>query len=136
MLLVAYTSTATFDFSDGDLISLLMNSRATNKRLGLTGILLHSGGQFIQVLEGPEDEVTARYEVITADPRHDHVTLLYRGEIEKRQFPKWTMGYEALSDPLVTLIPGYDRFFQNGRPGIAGPVKELLERFRNADVAA
>jgi hypothetical protein len=131
MLLVAYTSTATFDFLDGDLISLLMKSRADNKRTGLTGLLLYSDGTFIQVLEGPDDQVNAKFDTIADDPPHDHVTLLYREQIQERQFPKWTMGYETLSDPLVTLIPGYDKFFQNARSNIVGPVKALIDQFRD-----
>lgn len=130
LLLIAYTSVASFDFSDGDLITLLMNSRATNKGLGLTGILLYSDRHFVQILEGENAVVNARFERIAADPRHHDVALILREETTERQFPKWTMGYKSLSDPMVSMIPGYDSFFSDAPEQAASAARRLLERFR------
>jgi hypothetical protein len=130
LFLLAYASTATFDFQDGDLIMLLMNSRLNNKRLGLTGILLHDDGHFVQVLEGDEHAVRDRFARIEADPRHDGVTILLEETSPERQFPKWSMGYKTLTDPLVQQIPGYNNFLLTNPAPEATPVKALLERFR------
>lgn len=133
MLLIAYTSTATREFQDGDLVALLLNSRASNKKLGLTGILLHSNGRFFQALEGPEDAVVAKYDVIALDPRHEHVRMLWRETEDERQFPRWTMGFKTLSDPMIAQVPGYDSFFVTGPKPKEGEVRSLLERFRDDD---
>lgn len=106
MISLTYISTASTSFSDGDLATLLMNSRANNRRLGLTGYLMHKEGRFIQVLEGPEDTVQQRYALITADPRHTDPSVLARETISQRRFGSWTMGYRATTDTTPTDIPG------------------------------
>lgn len=136
MLLLAYASTAAFDFADGDLITLLMNSRANNRRLGITGLLLHDEGRFVQVLEGEAASVRDRYARIAADPRHVDVTMLLEENEPKRRFPKWTMGYKALNDRLVESIPGFNSFFSDQPADQSTPLKHLLEEFREgADLA-
>lgn len=107
MLSLVYTSVARTPFSDGDLATLLMNSRATNRRLGLSGVLLHREGRFVQVLEGPEDAVRARYALIAADPRHGDVSLLLEETVDERRFGQWNMGYRPTTDTLAGEIPGY-----------------------------
>lgn len=63
-----------------------------NQRLGLTGLLMTSGGLFYQVLEGPVAEVDAVYAAIAADERHTDVLLLATEEdIPSRLYPDWSM---------------------------------------------
>jgi len=114
MLSLVYASSATFPFTDGDLAVLLLNSRATNARLGLSGVLLHQDGEFMQVLEGPEDAVRARYAVIASDPRHARVTVLAEETTSERRFPDWTMGYRTVTDSFAGELPGYNDFFSAG----------------------
>jgi hypothetical protein len=64
MLSVVNTSRATGTFDDADLATLLMNSRANNRRLDLTGFLRHKDGTFLQLLEGPADVVRDRLGII------------------------------------------------------------------------
>ncbi len=80
-LSVAYSSRATEDFSDSDLVELLTLSRRNNIRLGLTGVLLYRGGRFLQYLEGPEQAVAERIEIIAADTRHDDFQIRFRGSV-------------------------------------------------------
>lgn len=63
-----------------------------NQRLGLTGLLMTSGGLFYQVLEGPAEEVDAVYAAIVADDRHTDVLLLSTEEdVSQRLYPDWSM---------------------------------------------
>lgn len=135
MLSVLYLSSASIPYSDDDLAALLTTSRENNARLGLTGILLYRNGQFMQVLEGPEDAVNARFAVIAADPRHRGVQKLVTDSIAERQFPSWAMGFRPLTDTLVKQIPGYDDFFEapqseRSLPETATRARLLLEWFR------
>ena len=84
-----------------------MNSRATNRRHGLTGLLLHRGGRFLQVLEGEADAVRRRYERIAVDPRHGDLVRVAEEDVPERRFPDWSMAYEALTDTAASDIPGY-----------------------------
>jgi hypothetical protein len=127
-----YTSRATGTFDDSDLATLLMNCRANNRRLGLTGFLLHREGNFLQLLEGPADVLRDRLDVIARDPRHTDVAVLLDDEEERRQFPAWSMGYETVTDTLADDIPGYRAIFQdiNLTPALAQPVvRQLLAWF-------
>ncbi|ARC56228.1 Blue light- and temperature-regulated antirepressor BluF [Frondihabitans sp. 762G35] len=138
MLSLVYSSTARTEFTDGDLITLLMNSRANNRRVGLTGLLLYRDGRFLQVLEGEEEAVRRRYAIVAKDPRHRQIRILLEETIDERRFPRWTMGYETLTDPLIALIPGYDRFFDDpsSAAGLDDDARALIEAFRTDGVAA
>ena len=136
MLSLVYTSAARTPFSDGDLATLLMNSRANNRRLGLSGFLMHKQGRFVQVLEGPDDAVQQRYAIIAADPRHSDLDVLLRESIPERRFAAWTMGYRATTDTLATEIPGYADVagasldVARARPDLEPSVHSLLDWFR------
>lgn len=134
MLSVVYTSRATGVFDDADLATLLMNSRANNRRLGLTGFLLHRDGQFLQLLEGPADVVRDRLRIIEKDPRHTDIAVLLEEDETQRQFPAWSMGYETVTDDLADDIAGYRAVFDdiNVSPVVARPaVRQLLRWFQS-----
>ena len=52
MYQLIYLSSATEMFTKEKLLALLEQSRPNNARLGITGILLYSNGNFMQTLEG------------------------------------------------------------------------------------
>ncbi len=63
-----------------------------NKRLGVTGVLMASGGIFYQVLEGPEEHVDELYATIERDDRHADLLLLSSDDgVTERLFPDWSM---------------------------------------------
>lgn len=120
MLSTVYVSRSSYPFTDDDLANLLMTSRSNNARLGITGMLLHREGRFIQVLEGPEEAVRERLAVIARDPRHTAVHTIVDELVEDRLFPAWTMGYRAVTDDLATVLPGYADVFDSGSGTGAG----------------
>lgn len=81
-------------------------SRANNERLGLTGILMASGGLFYQVLEGPPQAVDEVYSKICADGRHTDLLLLSSEDVAERAFPDWSMKTINLdAESHVRLFP-------------------------------
>ncbi|WP_368499376.1 BLUF domain-containing protein [Herbiconiux sp. A18JL235] len=107
---LVYTSIASEPFGAAELFALLDTSRRNNGRDGLTGLLLHHAGRFIQVLEGPASAVHARMAVIVADGRHRKVRVLVDEESAARQFPEWTMGFPsdvAVDAHDVGDVPGF-----------------------------
>jgi len=139
MLSLVYVSRARTSFSDGDLATLLMNSRANNRRLGLSGMLMHRDGRFVQVLEGPEEVVQHRYAVIAADPRHSDLAVVLRETLPERRFGSWSMGYRATTDEFAAEIPGYVQLAGAGvgdaldRSELTPSVRALLDWFRDAE---
>ncbi|MCV2352648.1 BLUF domain-containing protein [Paucibacter sp. B2R-40] len=87
-----YASRAAHAMSSPDLAAILKQSREHNAGEGITGLLCHSDGVFMQLLEGGRDAVNARYQRIASDPRHKDVILLSYTEIAEREFAGWTMG--------------------------------------------
>ena len=113
MLSIVYSSSASESFSEASLPDLLVQSRENNARLGLTGLLLYRDGHFLQLLEGDDDIVRDRIDVITHDARHQHVRILLEDAIDARQFPDWTMGYGAIAPSDVDSVPGYRATFED-----------------------
>lgn len=96
MLSLVYVSFATEPFSDAQLDALLEKSRRNNTRDGLSGMLLYRDGDFLQVLEGPEDKVREAYARIARDSRHGGIMLLDESQISERAFTDWSMGFRRL----------------------------------------
>ncbi len=76
---------------DRDLAEILDAAASRNLKNGITGALLHTGPEFAQVLEGPESAVVNIMGSILLDPRHDHVRIISRENVEQRSFPNWGM---------------------------------------------
>ncbi|MEM7547359.1 MAG: BLUF domain-containing protein [Pseudomonadota bacterium] len=85
---------------------VLSKARANNEANGITGVLLFSGGTFLQVLEGAQEMVERTFRRISADSRHKRVMVLIDHEIEERVFERWSMGWKQLNadDPLSSQI--------------------------------
>ena len=108
-----YVSTAVKPMNGDELVSLLEQSRARNKRHRITGMLLYSDGHFMQVLEGEEASVMKIFEDIKRDHRHTKVDVLRAEYIQYRNFPDWTMGFRNIDKLDPATVPGYTRFLEH-----------------------
>jgi hypothetical protein len=113
MLSLIYVSTSVKLPSDEELLDILKVSRENNSSKDITGLLLYKGGNFMQVLEGPDESVEALYKKIEADPRHKDLNVLSREQISTRQFPAWQMAFQDLDNPAIKNEPGFNQFLQN-----------------------
>lgn len=82
-----------------DMDAILEVSRHNNARVSVTGALIYNGGEFGQVLDGPEDAVEEIFSRIEADPRHTDVEVLDLRTITERAFPDWAMGQVGRDGP-------------------------------------
>ncbi|MFZ5721645.1 MAG: BLUF domain-containing protein [Pseudomonadota bacterium] len=98
VICLAYLSTATELPDASGLEAILLKSRRNNEARGVTGILCHHDGSFMQFLEGPADQVLYTYECIRADPRHHSIVEVHCGPIAERLFPDWTMALSRIGD--------------------------------------
>lgn len=106
MLSIVYLSLESYPYTDGDLATSLMNWRANNRRLDITGVLLYREGQILQLLEGDVEAVRSKYAAIGRDPRHKQVKKLSEEMITERESPNWSMGYSPVVDTLAQTFPG------------------------------
>lgn len=96
-----YTSFASRDMSEADLMELLETARRKNARLDITGMLLFDQQEFMQILEGSRSDVLALYEEIRNDDRHQSVCTVHEGPIAERAFDGWSMAFRLLSKKKI-----------------------------------
>ena len=89
-----------FGYSLEILSAILVASRANNRKHDISGALICRSDIFLQLLEGPEQQVKNTYDAIQNDDRHVNVYHLIDRPIEKRLFPAWAMK----DDPVKTWM--------------------------------
>lgn len=109
---IAYVSSARELWTNQQLDELLRSARAWNQPRGLTGMLLYSGGNFMQTVEGPDASITEVFARIKADSRHHGLIVLLEEEVTHRTFPDWTMGYRRVAAGDLGL-EGHSDFLDN-----------------------
>lgn len=122
---LVYTSTASVFFSEEALRGALGSWRATNARLGVTGVLLYGEGQILQVLEGEAATVQKLFATIAADLRHHGVSKLADGPSPGRAFADWSMKFRAVDAADFARVVQQLR----GAPSHARSLAPVLEAF-------
>ncbi len=84
-------SSQPFGFDDAVLNGILMTARRNNPRDGITGALICRRDVYLQLLEGPQAAVEARYRSIARDDRHLEVVQRVARPAAGRLFPNWAM---------------------------------------------
>jgi hypothetical protein len=88
-----YASTVTKGLQQSNLDDILAASRRNNSRDHISGALLFNSAVFLQLLEGRRDLVSATYNRIAQDSRHERPTILCVRPSERRLFAHWGMDY-------------------------------------------
>jgi len=91
MIALAYFSTAAAVMNEDGLREIVIRSRQNNVGKGVTGMLCHYEGSFLQFLEGEDAAVTEIFTAISSDARHNSILEVYRAPITERVFGDWTM---------------------------------------------
>lgn len=96
---LTYVSTAGA-MPHGDMEQILMSATRNNAELGITGMLLFNGQNFLQLLEGEPAVVDALLDRVEADSRHSGVVVMTDIEIAERCFPDWSMQLLRLAESV------------------------------------
>lgn len=107
MYYIIYLSAGINWFNETELKEILEISNINNSRNNVTGLLLYNQGNFIQLLEGEEDDVQKTFKRISADQRHKGITPIISGNIEQRSFPEWAMGFKSTNSSDLNELNGY-----------------------------
>ena len=97
VLSLTYVSSVTRLLSVQQLVELIEQIRPKNERLGVTGLLLYSGGDVIQTIEGEPAVVETIFDSIRVDPRHVEVRVVDRRLSDDRAFSSWSMGFRNVN---------------------------------------
>ncbi|MEM9391931.1 MAG: BLUF domain-containing protein [Bacteroidota bacterium] len=116
MYYLIYVSYATRKPSTDDLKEIAQVSQRNNQSTGITGMLVYLEGKYLQVLEGKKEAILSLYETIAGDERHRGQRILIEGDIDKRNFKNWAMGFKMLNHQDFKDLSGLtdlDDFFKN-----------------------
>jgi len=135
MIRVTYVSREAPGLTSDKLLALVSQCHRNNPDKGLTGMLLHGNGTFLQVLEGDDHVVDTLIGAIAADPRHIDMKIVRREPVTRRQFADWSMGFERVTDESLKGVSGLHDFgllnftpeFLSGHDDV---VETLLARHR------
>ena len=134
---IVYASSARWHLTEIELEDILRRARSNNTNHGISGLLLYSDGNFLQVLEGKKETVEKLFHRIELDNRHVGVIRLMEITSQERNFDGWSMGYRKINgQELETAVPGFNEFLNcesaceelKGR--INSSVWTLLKSFR------
>jgi len=106
-----YASKKTDQWAESDLGPLIEGARNNNRRHMVTGCLVFNRKYFMQCLEGSRAQVNQIYNLVSQDPRHCDIELLYYDYIDQRDFGDWDMHYvpdSKLSKELIKRFSGVD----------------------------
>lgn len=130
MIRLLYLSHATRGITDEQVQNILQSARRFNPLVGITGVLIHGGGLFMQILEGPEEAVLRLYVKVLDDKRHSDCRIIHISPANERLFQNWTMGI-IQRDPLefqdVTELRAHRLEAVHGK-AFANAMREFVKR--------
>jgi hypothetical protein len=108
---VIYVSSAAPDITEHDTVKFLDEARKANRKNDVSGMMLYVGGCFLQLLEGEVTKVDIVCRTIFQDKRE--MRLVLREPIAEREFPEWTMGFEAVAPHEAARLLGEPLLFDS-----------------------
>lgn len=101
-----YTSTSLLEpaTADADTGVIVAQCRRNNPGLAITGALLTTGGQFVQVLEGDAQVLGRLMITLRADPRHGNIMVMDHAPVAQRRFDSWAMAYSGEAQFVGTRV--------------------------------
>ncbi len=104
---IMYISKATVIVQEEELKEMLTQWRRNNQRDDITGMLLYSGDHYVQLIEGPAENLKKLFSKISQDYHHTNIIKLADGKITHRLFPDWTMGFQGVAEESLAGLAGY-----------------------------
>ena len=90
---LAYVSYPAADLPPTEVSRIIQVSRTNNHANAITGVLVYTGTDFAQLIEGRPDAVDRLWRKLKADPRHHDVLAFIDEPTERAWFDTWRMGY-------------------------------------------
>jgi hypothetical protein len=99
-----YISLAEDNLTPNDIKAILETARANNAKNNITGLLCFDGNRFLQIIEGPKQNIKDLYLEIAQDKRHDHIELIHFEDIEDLSFTRWQMAFKGVPKNLLAIL--------------------------------
>ncbi|WP_275887971.1 EAL domain-containing protein [Azonexus hydrophilus] len=86
-----YVSRSRALMTEEELLDLLQRVRRHNRLTGVSGCLIYHEGEFMQLLEGRQEDLQVLRDKIAADQRHEGFRVVAEGPLQRRVFNDWGM---------------------------------------------
>lgn len=127
---ICYISDASKDESLENLNILYKKAKANNQKNNITGVLIYKNKNFLQVLEGEEDQVNKTYSRITQDPRHKNLFKVIDTALEQRIFDDYHFGFTLVNNKKsLQNLYDYLEWLRNANSTSINKVVAMVENF-------
>lgn len=112
MIRLIYSGSVSSQPSAERLSRFLEDSRQRNQRDGICGVMVLIGQDFLQVIEGPEEDVDRYYAQAFSDTKRYNLILLSRQTIDRPIFGSWSLGLIRAEPNMDPHQPGGEILLQ------------------------
>ena len=127
---ICYVSTADSTITNDNVQVVFDGVIEKNLSRSITGILLYSQGNFMQIMEGEPDGLFKLYDSIKEDPRHHHVIEILSSPINHRIFENYQTGFSIVNDPQSRFkLQVYLRWIEENFDGAIKKRAEIIRPF-------
>lgn len=126
---ICYLSSATDDLNDKELEQLFKKTQTNNLTQEVSGILLYSYGNFLQVLEGEKTKLLTLFNTIKQDQRHKNIITIFNKQNEHCTFEGYKSGFSIIK--TNTDLKNLNNYLNNNKDKapFSSSVLSLLEPF-------
>ena len=111
---ICYVSTAVSTITKNKVSDVFDGIVEKNRHLGITGVLLYSHGNFMQIIEGPSVAMRTLYDSIKKDQRHHHIIEIMNQPATERIFQNYLTGFTIVeSAKEIFHLQKYLRFLED-----------------------
>ena len=127
---ICYVSSQKNNLRISDLSNLFKCTKRNNISIGISGILLHNNGNFMQILEGDAEKVDRLYEKIRVDDRHHSIIVLVNTEICDRLFEGYDTEFSIIdNNKQIHKLKLYLNWLKQAELGRVNKLITIIENF-------
>lgn len=113
-----------------DIKDLYTKAKRNNYKNNISGILIYHKGNYLQVLEGHENDVDKTFERITKDERHKNIIKVININVEQRIFEDYSFGFTVVkSSSEFEELNEYLAWLKNADHQITNKLITMVENF-------
>ncbi|WP_452599807.1 BLUF domain-containing protein [Pontimicrobium sp. MEBiC01747] len=95
---ICYVSSSDIDLNISDLNELFKTTIKNNTHSKISGILIYKNGNFLQIIEGEENQIDKLYTKICLDARHHGTILIIETKICDRVFDNYSTEFPIINN--------------------------------------
>lgn len=127
---ICYMSDSTNDESMLTIKDIYKKAKLNNAKNNISGVLIYHNGNYLQVLEGNENDVNKTYERIAKDTRHKNIIKVINANVEQRIFEDYNFGFTIVrSSSEFEELNDYLNWLKNADHQIANRLIKMVENF-------